>query len=338
MNHYLSLDGLRAYSVLLVLLFHARILSLGWMGVHIFFVLSGFLITSILIKEINSTNYYKAFYGRRILRIFPVYYLVFVLAIILGYIQKSPLRDALSYVFYFQNIRLGTSNFNSSFPRAFDHSWSLAVEEQFYLVFPFIVRLFFAQLKIILGIFILIGVAFLFILPLKYPGSDINWTNPVSNFVFLGAGAFVATIKNKVTFIKVLLPFSVAGISLMLLSHYPVLLRTESGALFLIALTPLILLLVCVLLTIENNFIKLIFQNRIVIYTGRISYGIYIFHYPIFTIADQYSISWPLKFIATFFVAAASWHLFEKKILAFKWKFDYKREIAAPSLQGDLIS
>jgi len=324
MKYYRSLDGLRAYSVISVLLFHAHIFDLGWIGVHVFFVLSGFLITSILMNEINSPNYFKAFYGRRMLRIFPIYYMTLLTVILIGIVQKNRLDGVFSYLFYFQNINLGFSNFHYSFPKLFDHTWSLAVEEQFYLVFPLLVKLFYKSLKLILIGCMSIGVFVLVALSFRYPGLDINWTNPVTNFIFLGGGAYLANIEDKKRFLRFILPFCVASICLLTTIDYPVSLRNINGELFLFSLLPLILLLTTLLITSKNTIIiNWLFRNPVVIYLGRISYGIYLFHYPIFVLGEQYGWPWIPQFIVTLVIAILSWHFFEKPVLGLKIKFSY---------------
>src|SRR5258706_16445945 len=86
-EHYPALTGLRGIAILLVVLSHnfkfISFLNYGWLGVDLFFVLSGFLITDILLNTKNNRNYYKNFYARMVLRIFPVYYLSFLLFLIL---------------------------------------------------------------------------------------------------------------------------------------------------------------------------------------------------------------------------------------------------------------
>jgi peptidoglycan/LPS O-acetylase OafA/YrhL len=144
-NGYIkSLDGVRAIAILLVMTFHAEITHFGWMGVQLFFVLSGFLITGILWKEKFKTNpltyKFKKFWVRRTLRIFPLYfgYLLFISIIYLAFHFPD---YYLTYIPY-----LATYTFN--YTRAmsawqgnplFTHLWSLSIEEQFYLVFPLII-------------------------------------------------------------------------------------------------------------------------------------------------------------------------------------------------------
>lgn len=156
------LDGLRGIAILLVLLFHFfsldpakastvvvvadRYLRLGWAGVNLFFVLSGFLITGILLDSKAGPHYFRNFYARRVLRIFPLYYGYLFAALTLGrvfsYYGSATLRlEALHQVWLWTY----TSNLFEALRRQdlqfFRHFWSLAVEEQFYLFWPLVVFL-----------------------------------------------------------------------------------------------------------------------------------------------------------------------------------------------------
>jgi peptidoglycan/LPS O-acetylase OafA/YrhL len=141
MQYIKSLDGLRGIAIGLVLLFHFGYAPFGWVGVQLFFVLSGFLITSILLQERDAPvgRYLARFYWRRVLRIFPVYFAVLVLA---G-ISYGVFGEPDSYPHDLPWLATYTANFarlrTSDLGHAFVHFWSLAVEEQFYLVWPFIV-------------------------------------------------------------------------------------------------------------------------------------------------------------------------------------------------------
>jgi peptidoglycan/LPS O-acetylase OafA/YrhL len=154
------LDGLRGVAISLVLAFHlfdsptfphawGRISSRGWAGVDLFFVLSGFLITSILLRSRHATNYFSTFYLRRFLRIAPLYYLcLFFIVIVIPWMHRhfDTLSPASSYTFQQQILYwLNLSNLRSAlFPREIALAsiyWTLAVEEQFYAVWPLCVRL-----------------------------------------------------------------------------------------------------------------------------------------------------------------------------------------------------
>jgi peptidoglycan/LPS O-acetylase OafA/YrhL len=144
-NTYIrSLDGVRAIAILLVMSFHANILEFGWIGVQLFFVLSGFLITGILWHEKDKTGSlsykFRKFWVRRTLRIFPVYY-TYLLAIAVIYL-------AVGFPSYFPRFFPYAISYTANFPvqlfhrtgnPLFNHLWSLSIEEQFYLLFPVII-------------------------------------------------------------------------------------------------------------------------------------------------------------------------------------------------------
>jgi peptidoglycan/LPS O-acetylase OafA/YrhL len=153
-----ELDGLRALAVILVLLVHFgppadigsglwKLENVGWMGVDLFFVLSGFLITGILLDTREERFYYRNFYVRRILRIFPLYYSLLLVGTLVFVIWHKVfdrdlyrrLYEILWYVCYLGNFRMALKNHVPSL--AFlAPLWSLQIEEQFYLIFPFLVR------------------------------------------------------------------------------------------------------------------------------------------------------------------------------------------------------
>jgi len=151
-----TLDGLRAIAILLVVPHNLNLIATfdgtqfvvaalhrGWIGVQLFFVLSGFLITGILLDARDAPDYYRSFFVRRALRIFPLYYatllVLFVLLPALGLVPTSFKRDAmveLSYWAYF-------SNWYGPFHQgeeSVSHFWSLALEEQFYFLWPFVIH------------------------------------------------------------------------------------------------------------------------------------------------------------------------------------------------------
>lgn len=137
-----ALDGIRGIALLLVILFHFGAMAGGWIGVEIFFVLSGYLISSILIqtRELNFRRYLYRFYGRRALRIFPPYFLYLISAglIFLFFGEPREIGEAALGLFSFTyNL---TWRGNAVPPTDFFiHFWSLCVEEQFYLVWPFFI-------------------------------------------------------------------------------------------------------------------------------------------------------------------------------------------------------
>src|SRR5262249_22300996 len=115
--------------------------SMGWMGVDIFFVLSGYLITSILLEQRGEAHFFRNFYMRRVLRLFPLYYFLFLVAAVLTPFLHVHWRPAhLALMFYGANVVLPFDNSIGSLgPLNLFHVWSLSVEEQFYLIWPWLV-------------------------------------------------------------------------------------------------------------------------------------------------------------------------------------------------------
>lgn len=156
-----ALDGLRGIAILLVVLSHATLYRpeegvdsviaalplFGWVGVDLFFVLSGFLITGILIDSRDSSSYYSTFYARRALRIFPLYYLVLAVALLLlpmlpelhrVIVGPYPVPPQAPYWLYFTNFSIVDRGMVHGW---LDVAWSLAIEEQFYIVWAVVVLL-----------------------------------------------------------------------------------------------------------------------------------------------------------------------------------------------------
>lgn len=182
-----GLDGLRAIAILLVFATHTDLLEIGWVGVQLFFVLSGFLITGILLDMKDSLPigaYFIKFYGRRFLRIFPLYYFYLAIMVVVAYwllvldFRSSTVEiffDQLWYaVFYVYDIFYRAAWFHPS--QFLDHFWSLSVEEQFYIVWPLLLLLFPKEhLKKLFILFIFLGAGFRILLYLWYLSGDNLW-------------------------------------------------------------------------------------------------------------------------------------------------------------------
>ena len=158
-SHLPAVDGVRGVAILLVMLTHtwqmpkvswpdrcvSFLVSIGWSGVELFFVLSGFLITGILLDSKGGRHYFRNFYLRRILRIFPLYYamlaVIFVAATVLPHSVAPSLGNAngqlLWYVFHLSNLSMAAHR--SVAGPLLSVTWSLSVEEQFYVAWPFVV-------------------------------------------------------------------------------------------------------------------------------------------------------------------------------------------------------
>ncbi|MEX2666829.1 acyltransferase family protein [Candidatus Uabimicrobium amorphum] len=181
-NYIEELDGLRGIPVLPVIAYHStityfvlhphhganlsvlsnfvlKIVSLFWCSVDLFFVISGFLITKILLDNKETTNYFKAFYGRRVLRVFPLYYALLCIHffLIAPLLIKGGIKEELTgypHQFYYW---FYVSNFLRE-PSVLSHFWSLAVEEQFYCIWPFCVY-FLSRRQLMWTCFLIIAIS-----------------------------------------------------------------------------------------------------------------------------------------------------------------------------------
>jgi peptidoglycan/LPS O-acetylase OafA/YrhL len=294
MKYIKQLDSLRAIAVLLVIISHwipekhiiNRIIPTGAIGVDIFFVLSGFLITKILFdnknyadeSNISSSVFLKNFYARRTLRIFPIYYLTIFTILFFHSATDTHIKSAFLYYATY------TANYYTYFSHTWDgmlsHFWSLAVEEQFYLIWPWII--FFTKKKYLLPVivtFILIGSSSIYILN----GARFWGVVTFSCFDAFGLGALLSWQltygKNSIDkFYKTLSYF--AGLStLLFLAH----LFTTSPQYFPFRTVVSIMslwLITYLVINAESNktSFKLFWNNTILIFMGKISYGLYLYH------------------------------------------------------------
>ena len=201
------LDGLRAIAVGLVMLLHFGYLNGGWIGVQVFFVLSGFLITGVLLADRDAPlgSYLRRFYWRRTLRIFPLYYGYLVLLWLAYAAWGLPAElpgDALSLFTYTYNFTRLSAEWKAS--PFFTHFWSLAVEEQFYLFWPFVVHALSRRALVRLSAALLVaGPLFRWALALvlaagtrsAYDIGDALYWFPLSHADAFAAGALVALVR-----------------------------------------------------------------------------------------------------------------------------------------------
>jgi peptidoglycan/LPS O-acetylase OafA/YrhL len=358
-----GLDAIRAIAILMVFFFHAGALACGYLGVHLFFVLSGFLITGLLIrtKEQNFGSFLTGFYGRRVLRIFPVYYLYLLIMFLLTLIPlsvagkpaaelqilKHQLPYAVSYLYDFYH---ASSAFVTS--RFLTHFWSLAVEEQFYLIWPFLIfiipnkhlKTFFITL-IILGPFIRFAESIMHSMPalsgyfVKEQNLFIN-VLPFSNIDAFACGALF-TLRPAKTKPGTILALFVTVVGLGVLTEYLItghIVATAFGyrpsmgdsGKSIWGYTAINILSGIVISAVsQKQFFPGIFANKALNYIGKISYGLYIFHYPIILLFLSRGFINGMPLIARIFVAlllsiavsGLSYSLFEKKFLNLKEKF-----------------
>lgn len=345
-----QLDTLRTFAVILVLFEHwlpeghwFKILPFGTIGVTLFFVLSGFLITEILLRSRNIAedneqkkfHQLKQFYARRTLRIFPIYYITLFVSFILN-IQN--IRDKfLWFLFYASNIYFfKTQSWNGQL----SHLWTLAVEEQFYILWPFVI-LFVPKKYLFKSI-----IAFTFIGPLfrgiMFFFSD--GTETASYFIQIltpacidcfGLGAILAyyrinagndfSLNSRPAFL--FLAGNILSMAILLLFEENII----STALFKFNISVIALFIISKTSIGFTGVMKIIFENKILMYLGKISYGLYLFHNFIPMIYLNSGLvyfkngllNFIIQFIMLVAIASISWFLIEKPINGLKKYFSY---------------
>lgn len=336
-----ELDGLRGIAAVVIVVYHLRFmgtLPLLQTAVDLFFVLSGFLITRILLEERGRPGWLRRFYARRSLRIWPAYYLALIAAVVAnGFLPRPELLAGWwQYATYTPLLQRYWGETPEPFTRLFSHAWTLAIEEQFYIIWPFALAL--------LG---RAGLATLCVPLVAVPVvlKSLAWPNVLlatrSEGLAIGAilalwrgtadGSIGRRGRGALAVLGVLM-FSVPLWRPWAIAAWTALGGAEPGRSTLFAIQVLrmnLLFLAVVGLAVEHTGAWWMrgLRRPIAAATGRISYGLYLWHPIVFamvTVAHRRmgfggSVWWDAgKVAASFAVAAASWRWFERPILALK--------------------
>lgn len=371
-KHIPVLDGIRAFAVLLVCFVHFfgvdenylynsnviigsilfKISQIGLKGVELFFLLSGFLITNILIESKNSSKYFSTFYIRRFLRISPLYYFVLTICfIVLPQITKVDLaaNNVIEKQVWLWTYTSNLSSFfgnlgwygGTNFP-GFSHFWSLCVEEHFYVFWPFLI--YFSSEKWLPRFMWSIVLISVFSVLFVYFSNNMipifGWTT-IRCMGVLSLGGLIAYYKKypflykKIVNIsnKTVLPF---GLLFLVVSFIP---RRYESQEILVYFSAVIFFSELIVVSIEGNrFTNLIFNHKPLFFIGKISYGIYVYHGIFMFVFVKYFVY--LKYyisngivgtlmytiictIISIFIAWISWNIIEKPILILKKYFTY---------------
>ena len=349
-----ALDGIRGLSVLAVMIYHANAtwLSGGFLSVNVFFVLSGYLITGLLLKEISArgTIDLARFYVNRARRLFPALLLAIVAISMLGAIYlrggaAQHLRgDGLATLFYVANWRfvaLGESYFAASGdPSPFRHMWTLAIEEQFYLIFPLlllgIIRLARGRRRHVvrwLGVLIaasLLWQGWLYLTaiahqPVPDPSRIYYGTDARANELLLGSALAVAMTYWNTRNLgahprRWTIVGAVAAAGMVALFSIP---NETTAWIFLgggFVFSALVGVLIVSVEVAPTSAVGRVFGWRPLAYIGEISYGLYLWHWPLFVLLspERTGLStWPLLALRlglTLVIAVLSYHLVEQPI------------------------
>ncbi len=358
-DRIIELDGLRAIAIIFVIIVHFifnqlqvpdnpfllalyKLIGYTWSGVDLFFILSGYLIGGILIDNKNSPNYFKTFYTRRFFRIFPLYYLFLAMMILLSFLLNSNINSLyyreisiFSYLTYTQNI---VSFFTHS---PIGITWSLAIEEQFYLFLPFIIY-FFDRKKLPYVFLIFITISIILRSFFYYPYSldqlfyrmDSLLMGSICAF-YLKEDRWFELINKHYKFFIIAFWGILATIIGLILTDIVLIHCIQNNLLFLLLNLLYSTLLIIVILN-KSNVLSKILRNRLMVSIGQVSYGIYLYHLivlgSLFKIVLKQNPSLNnlkdltiiiFSIIITYFLSIISYKIYEKPILKIGSRFKY---------------
>lgn len=380
-EHLPALDGVRGLAILMVMLLHfvgnvpptgrvedgiVGVTNYGAYGVELFFVLSGFLITGILYDARNEPYYFRNFYMRRVLRIFPLYYGVLALVFFVGPLISSLRGPTLDYLverqawawLYAVNIYIA-KNGEWSFSYL-DHFWSLAIEEHFYLFWPLVVFVLARRPRALIAVSLAIALGAMLA---RLTGSlmGLPWWTTYTLTPFrldgLALGGFLAVTARQpggLEWLKRAVPVAATAIAGLVAATFvwTRLVSREGLELILPVRAALILLLLaCLLVTAltapERSSLSRFFRSRSLVFLGTYSYGLYVYHhfisyYMTSNRTDLVLGGWlgshlaavalqaALGMSASLAVAYVSYEFFEKRFLRMKRLFATAKESAQP--------
>jgi peptidoglycan/LPS O-acetylase OafA/YrhL len=349
-----ELDALRGLAALVVMAYHLRPerLYYAWAAVDLFFVLSGYLITAIILKHRGSGRFLVAFYVRRGLRIWPIYYLTLLGVVAVNPLLAAPrpLEGLSGFLTYTQNVSRYWSDSVPPFSPEFTHTWTLAIEEQFYLIWPALVLLVGRR-----GVLPLSGAVILGAVVAR--ASGLHWwllATRSDGFALGGllALAFAAPDRLRAGSWRAgFMMASLAGLSYLVigglaLGGKPFLMPPQGPAwpgLTLLAINLLFTGVVGLVILDAGRPRLAALRNRGLVYLGQISYGLYLYHLIVYRALDEVLPGLGLggrgpadaiKLGGSVVVAALSWRFLERPILALKERFAYQAAGAAPGGRG----
>jgi peptidoglycan/LPS O-acetylase OafA/YrhL len=367
-----GLDGIRGIAILLVMLYHFanmnpasvfdkifyRLKDYGWSGVDLFFVLSGFLITGILIKAKDAPNYFRNFYARRALRILPLYY-GFVAALLLLYPRVGGIKVAREaqvlqehqiwiWTHMVNWLVAWTGNFWTATPLGTGGFWSLSIEEQFYLVWPAVVLLVPLRhlLRLCVGL-ILVATATRFAMAAFGASWAAIFTVTFARMDAIAMGAAIAVIARSPVGLNAVKRWApMIGVSaLAVLGAIDIFCRTGQWTTGRLATHCTLFvwlwgaLLVATLTALPGSFLQRLTYTTILRGFGKYSYALYLFHGHLNRLFTKVGfdpstgpviagsiLPWQMVYLVvaistSFAIAYLSWHLYEKHFLRLKTFF-----------------
>ena len=338
LSYRADIDGLRAIAVISVILYHAQLKRFGidwfeggFIGVDIFFVISGYLITHIILSELQTKGSfsYLSFYERRARRILPMLFVVifasipFAWQLLLSSDFEEYAESILASLFFGSNFFFyhSTTEYgaDSALLKPFLHTWSLGVEEQFYLVFPIIAIVAFRcfQQYFLYFLFALSLLSLVFSELMEVRNSDMNFYLPFSRFWELAVGSMLAFrgLNNKISNKSVgaqklpILGFCLVAFSILFFDS-----TTPHPSFY--TLIPIIGVALIIGFSSDDEVVGKVLGSKPFVWVGLISYSAYLWHFPIFAFGrldGEFAIKEKLfLFILVFILSFFSYHLVEK--------------------------
>ena len=336
-----ALDGLRAIAVAMVFAFHIDSSAIpgGYQGVMLFFALSGFLITTLLLQEWRDTSriQLRAFYARRFLRLMPALLVMVVVtvaaSVVLGTFTVTTMKDAASGLGYVMDIYAPASH---TIGGGYAHTWSLAVEEQFYLIWPAVLVFTLTRrrnlLRVVIGWMLALTAltAVLAMTDVVYRGG--MYRLPTTQFPVIGAGIVLAVVLDGprgAWLLRVLARPVVPAVAIV--GAIALLFTTPHGADWLYlggypAVGLMFAALIGTVLAVPGSAVTRALSVRPLVWLGRRSYGFYLWHVPVIYLLAAHThsrlvegvVALTLSLIAT----ALSWRLVETPFLRLKRRFE----------------
>lgn len=358
MSHVPALDGIRGVAVALIVWRHLELLVPAWedgaplagsfLGVDLFFVLSGFLITSLLLGEQEHTGAIRfgGFFRRRALRLLPA--LLVLLGAHLGYAAVAGLpaglerSSLLSILFYYSNWKIASELYVAE---GLGHMWSLAVEEQFYLVWPFVVALLAGRRRpraLLPALLVAATVAVALhraVLWRQGAGWLPLYVRTDTRADSLLIGALTALVWSRGPVVARSVPV-VATAGLALVAVFAAVVPVDSPAYYLGGFTVVAVAAAAVVLGVLHGgwWGARLFAARSLRAIGRVSYGLYLWHLPVFTGVQRYGAGWsaPARVATGLSLAAiatiVSWWCIERPVLAWKDRLEARSTAATGSM------
>lgn len=341
-----EIDGLRAVAVIAVILFHAGFewITGGYFGVDVFFVISGYLITSIIVREVENNSFsFLSFWKKRLRRIFPALLVMINAVLIFSFfcVFRPEIfnisYDAISSIFSYANFHMfykfkdywGNAAENSYFL----HTWSLSLEEQFYLVYPGLILLLHKfRKRVLLYLSILFFMSFLlFVWGVRYNQNQAFFLLPYRIWE-LGMGGLIGIYHTRYGYFKNkfnpnLLPL--LGLILILLSFF---INKDSSGIDLYTILPVVGSALIIAFSSPFDFVGKVLSTKVFTFVGKISYSLYLWHWPLIVFSKylypglftgfEYLVI-PFVLFLIFVIGTASYFFVENPVRYSKYSYNY---------------